>query len=627
MKPMERTRKIGIFSTLPVEVLFAAGAVPIDVNNLFVSSRRPEKLLELARLSGFPNTVCAWTRGLLGAVLDQGIQELVVVPHGDCSMNAVLAEALELKGLSVHRFHFPVSRGPDAREVLADEIGRLAEELGTSLAEADAWFQRLRPVREHLQEVDRQCWQEGRISGEDARIALLSSTDMGGDPELFDRRLLELLSSRPNRPSFLRPRVALFGVPNIFRNLVPTLEDLGLHVVLCETEHHFAMLPPARSLVDQYLDYPYPYGLELRMDRFLSLAREREVHGVIDYHQSFCHHNLESVWVERKLSHLPTLSLEAGEPAALSPRDMMRVSAFSELLKRRSGIRGTTMRSPEMSVRIGLDIGSRFTKIAALQGRELKHWLLDSIAFYRRFARPSEQGLMLQMESLLEALRFNVPLKKVTTTATGYGRHVAGLQGARVVPEIMAHAYAAASKLQARRLLLVDFGGQDTKACIVSDREVQHFVANDRCAAGSGRYVENMARLLGMDLEEVIHCWQEPVPLSQVCATFGESEVVGHLVDGVPLVRIAAGVMDSVCNRTLQLVGRLPITEPLPLVLSGGLANSRALALGLSHSPVVDSVVPMAHPQFAGAHGCLLDSGAAPEELEREPIPSEIQGR
>ena len=104
--------------------------------------------------------------------------------------------------------------------------------------------------------------------------------------------------------------------------------------------------------------------------------------------------------------------------------------------------------------------------------------------------------------------------------------------------------------------ILLEVGGQDTKVLYVKDGRVFDFLTNDRCAAGTGRYLENMARFLKMPLTQFAGAWQDPVEISQTCAIFGESELVGHLLEGVDPERIAAGVNASVARRALAMVRR-----------------------------------------------------------------------
>jgi len=650
-------QRIGLFSTIPVEVIYAAGAVPVDVNNLFVAHENPARLLEIAHEHGFPNTVCAWTRGLFGAVIDQGLREVVVVPHGDCSMNLAMADRLEASGVQVYRFHYPLE-ALDPVSALRAEITRLAKDLGTTMTAVRRRFEELRPVRQTLRELDRRLWTTGDVPAEEVRIALLSATDFQSDPEAFKQRLTSVGSTIPLRSSGFEGqvdhgvRIALFGVPGLLSDLVPFLEELGARMVLFETEHAFAMLSEVEAVEQQYgpTGYPYPYGIEVRLKRFVELCQQRSVDRVVYYQQAFCHHNLETRRVLEALAPLPVLTMEGDVPGMLTQRDRLRLETFvmahgvggNSTILLRQGFGGQVGHRPSSFAKasedrstidhrscLALDLGSRFAKcLLVTGGRQIRH-RMDSMEFYREHTRRVDGGMRLDVDGIVA--RMGGAGTPVSVVATGYGRQLAQLQGARVLPEIIAHALGAATQVSVPEFLLVDFGGQDTKAIHVSRGTVVQFSANDKCAAGSGRYVENMARVLGMSLEDVLCCSADPVPLSQVCATFGESEVVGHIVDGVSEQSIAAGVMQSVAQRTLQLLGSLsgrggrsvrtltarpersrgaregPATTDgrLPLYLSGGLGCASALAEFLLASGRFSLVQPLPDAHFNGALGCL----------------------
>jgi predicted CoA-substrate-specific enzyme activase len=148
-------------------------------------------------------------------------------------------------------------------------------------------------------------------------------------------------------------------------------------------------------------------------------------------------------------------------------------------------------------------------------------------------------------------------------------------------------------------------GGQDTKILYIRAGRVFDFLTNDRCAAGTGRYLENMARFLKMPLTEFAGCWQDPVEISQTCAIFGETELVGYLLEGVEPARIAAGVNASVARRALAMVRRYRCPV---LVFVGGVAKNRAVVKLLGDQGDFQVRVPP-YPQFNGALGCALEAG------------------
>ena len=121
--------RIGITTTVPIEVLLAAGYQPVDLNNVFISDPNPERLVNIAEKAGFPLNCCSWIKGIYGVCMDSGIDTVLCVTTGDCSNTIMLAEVLELKGLKVIPFAYPDQ--PDVRR-MQSALTTLAEHLGTT---------------------------------------------------------------------------------------------------------------------------------------------------------------------------------------------------------------------------------------------------------------------------------------------------------------------------------------------------------------------------------------------------------------------------------------------------------------------------------------------------------------
>ena len=181
--------------------------------------------------------------------------------------------------------------------------------------------------------------------------------------------------------------------------------------------------------------------------------------------------------------------------------------------------------------------------------------------------------------------------------ATGYGKNLLKAHFPTIT-EIRAHFLGARFVTGLDHFILLEMGGQDTKVLYVREGRVFDFLTNDRCAAGTGRYLENMARFLKMPLTEFAGCWEDPVDISQTCAIFGETELVGHLLEGVEPARIAAGVNASVARRALAMLRRYRCPT---LVFVGGVAKNRAVV------------------KFLGDQGDFQVSGAALPPIQRRP--------
>ncbi len=252
---------------------------------------------------------------------------------------------------------------------------------------------------------------------------------------------------------------------------------------------------------------------------------------------------------------------------------------------------------------LGLDFGSRYVKLVYGEaGGRLVRRALDSLEFFR-------EGLVRREGRLsLDWRRLGFP-ETAALVVTGYGKHLLKEHFATIT-EVRASFLGARQATGLGDFILLEMGGQDTKVLYVKDHRVFDFLTNDRCAAGTGRYLENMARFLKMPLREFSRAWAEPVEISQTCAIFGESELIGHLLEGISPVRLAAGVNASVARRALALVRRYPRH---PLVFAGGVAKNRAIVRFLAAGGRRVLVPP--YPQFLGALGCYLE---AQNRLDRE---------
>ena len=105
-------KRIGITTTLPIEVMLAAGCQPVDLNNLVISSPSPEKLIGVAERDGFPLNCCSWIKGIYGICKDFGLKDIVCVTTGDCSNTLMLTEVFKHKKFKVITFAYPSEPDP-----------------------------------------------------------------------------------------------------------------------------------------------------------------------------------------------------------------------------------------------------------------------------------------------------------------------------------------------------------------------------------------------------------------------------------------------------------------------------------------------------------------------------------
>jgi predicted CoA-substrate-specific enzyme activase len=250
----------------------------------------------------------------------------------------------------------------------------------------------------------------------------------------------------------------------------------------------------------------------------------------------------------------------------------------------------------------GIDAGSRSTKVVLLDA--------DKGALLARGA--CDQGV--EQESLASALlertcaEAGIERHRISAiVATGYGRNLLGFADCTIT-EITCHARGVYHLLPATRTV-IEIGGQDSKCLFLEDRgRVRDFAMNDRCAAGSGRFLELVASRLEVSLPELGDLGREsraPALISSMCVVFAETEIIGLLAQGVSRADIAAGVQNAIAQRVVALTGR---GAAPPIAFTGGVAllpgMTRALEQTLECSV---TVAPL--PQYTGALGAALLAG------------------
>ena len=219
---------------------------------------------------------------------------------------------------------------------------------------------------------------------------------------------------------------------------------------------------------------------------------------------------------------------------------------------------------------IGIDIGSTASKVAVKGDHDL-HFVLPT-------GWSSKETCQTIKDRLLED---GIDITEITCHARG-GREMAGDECA-----------------------IIDVGGQDTKIILVSGGMVQDFQMNDKCSAGTGKFLEIMANRLGVTLQELFDMADKGtvLPISSLCTVFAESEVINYIGEGQKREDIAAGVVDSVANKVAQLAMKKNLPEKV--ILTGGLSNSTYFTKILSQK-LGQTVSPTEHGRYAGALGAAL---------------------
>lgn len=255
---------------------------------------------------------------------------------------------------------------------------------------------------------------------------------------------------------------------------------------------------------------------------------------------------------------------------------------------------------------LGIDVGSATVKMAGVDEAGRMAWqvlepaqariedqILHVLALATRAVESSGENSRDQAER-------DLPL-----IATGCGRGLVR-QAMRQVTEITCHARGVFREL-GHGGTLVDVGGQDAKVIAIGPSgEVTDFAMNDKCAAGTGRFLENAARRLEVPLEElggVALAAEEEARLSSTCTVFAESEIVSLLAHGVAVEPIVRGLHRALVLRLVAMIRSVGLQSPL--MLSGGVVRNPAIAVLLEEETGQPIVVPQ-NPQLMGAYGAAL---------------------
>jgi predicted CoA-substrate-specific enzyme activase len=247
----------------------------------------------------------------------------------------------------------------------------------------------------------------------------------------------------------------------------------------------------------------------------------------------------------------------------------------------------------------GCDIGSRTGKVVLMHGGQVLGWsIVPRRVDCAETAQEAMARVLAQVGLDMGDLSYIV--------GTGYGK--ARIPFAQEVATEIACQSAGAAWIEPAVRTVIDMGGQDCKVLRTDGRGmVSDFVMNDKCASGTGRFLEDIARVLEVDLEEMgplsLESTEE-VSISAQCSVFAKSEVVSLIAERVAVRDILAGIHEAVVRRLVTLVHRLGLEERV--LLSGGVAKNAGLVGRVRERLKVELVSPAVDPQVIGALGAAL---------------------
>jgi predicted CoA-substrate-specific enzyme activase len=266
----------------------------------------------------------------------------------------------------------------------------------------------------------------------------------------------------------------------------------------------------------------------------------------------------------------------------------------------------------------GIDVGSTITKVVILKEGIIASIIKPTGPEQRRLANKVMEEALHKAAITFQAITYIV--------ATGYGRINVPFADKQFT-EITCHAKGIAS-LFPKAKTIIDIGGQDIKAIkIDATGRTTDFVMNDKCAAGSGRFIEVIADALGVPLDRVGELSlqsRKPAKISNICTIWAQQEVAASLAGGVPISDLLAGVHHSLADRICRMVNRLRVEDAV--IVTGGGGKNKGLLKALSEQLGREVLVPE-EPLITGALGAALLGKEIVEKAKENNVPLETKER
>ena len=443
-----------------------------------------------------------------------------------------------------------------------------------------------------------------------------SSTETKDDASCFEKNLLAFtnrqhlatgLKFAPKQDYDLRIGLAGARPGNDIRNM---LENLKVEVVFdltCTGINRDYVLDDeqilnsyAKALLNQM---PCMRMMEATNRHNFIQGMKDQVDGIIYHTIKFCDIYSFEYHTLRDNPQIPVVAVETDATAQCSGQILTRVEAFLESLRASKGMEQTKFKEKKLEdghmYVLGIDSGSTSTN-AVLLDDEKK---IRAFAVVRTGAKSNDSADKI-LEQVLEA----VGIKQEDLScicATGYGRVSIPFADTNVT-EISCHGKGAHYLNPAVRTIL-DIGGQDSKAIKLNEQgEVVDFVMNDKCAAGTGRFLEMMARTLEISIDElgpISLNWKEDIDISSMCSVFAESEVISLIAQNKETADIAHGLHKAIAGKSISLLKRVGLESTI--MMTGGVAKNVGVIKTLEER-LGEKIFIYEEPEIVGALGAAL---------------------
>ena len=405
------------------------------------------------------------------------------------------------------------------------------------------------------------------------------------DKERFIRSFTESEKER-------KPYIGVLGVrvSGVLEDMIQDNIQMKVDNLTCTGGRRLAVLPEEMEIMDEdamFLAYADALLAQMPCFRMNNSTRRNQLYldpdlkGIIYHTIKFCdYYGFQYASIKKNIK-VTLLKIETDFTSQSAGQLLTRIQAFSETIEGsedmdpEKGISEEARKKMESGVYYvaGIDSGSTSTDVVILdQNGKIKSTMII----------PTGGGAMMSAEKSLAAAVEKVGIQEediVRIVTTGYGRAYID-SGDDSITEITCHAKGA-HYLNPNVRTIIDIGGQDIKAISIDEHgAVTNFLMNDKCAAGTGRFLEMMARTLGLSLEEMSTKgleWKENIVISSMCTVFAESEVVSLVAQNKNVADIIHGLNVSVASKVGALAARLGKKNPGEYMMTGGVAKNQGI--------------------------------------------------
>ena len=433
------------------------------------------------------------------------------------------------------------------------------------------------------------------------------------DKELFLRSFAESEKER-------EPYIGVLGVrvSGVLEDMIQDNIQMKVDNLTCTAGRRLAVLPEEMETMDEdamFLAYADALLAQMPCFRMNNSTRRNQLYldpdlkGIIYHTIKFCdYYGFEYASIKKNIK-VPLLKIETDFTSQSAGQLLTRIQAFSETIEGSEDMDPGTGISEEARKKMksgvyyvaGIDSGSTSTDVVILdQNGKIKSTMII----------PTGGGAMMSAEKSLAAAVEKAGIQEediVRIVTTGYGRAYID-SGDDSITEITCHAKGA-HYLNPNVRTIIDIGGQDIKAISIDEHgAVTNFLMNDKCAAGTGRFLEMMARTLGLSLEEMSTKgleWKENIVISSMCTVFAESEVVSLVAQNKNVADIIHGLNVSVASKVGALAARLGKKNPGEYMMTGGVAKNQGIINALEEKLEAKLYI-CDEAQLCGALGAAL---------------------